>query len=342
MKTKSAPTIKALFINLKSYFIFLLILFGTYIFTKTVNAQTVNDGLSAIPPRLEVTVNADGTSTQTIKVRNESSQERDVTVSISDFVVNDNIGTPTVISATKEDNRWAASNWITVSPSSFKLKGGETKALSLIITPPANALPGGHYAMVIHSPDVSVSLLNSTGASIQTMVGTLVYITIPGDITQDATITEFSAPKFLEFGPVDFSTTIKNLSDIHIKPAGNITVTNMIGMKSFIQFNKEGTNIFPGKTRDFENQLNKQWLFGRYKAELNAAYGTAGGVATAVVFFWVIPWRFLILVGTAIATIIIVIIVLKKRSGGQKQQNEEKVDELEKELEALKKKYKDQ
>ena len=111
-------------------------------------------------------------------------------------------------------------------------------------------------------------------------------------------------------------------------------------MKSYVQFNKTGVNIFPGKTRDFENQLNKQWLFGRYKAELDASYGTAGGVATAVVFFWVIPWRFLILVGVAIAVIITTIVILRKKTGSKKQE-EEKVNELEKELEALKKKYKD-
>jgi len=322
--------------------LFLLVLSTIYhLSSNTSFAQSFNEGLSAIPPRLEATVKADGTNTQTIKVRNESNKEKNVIITISDFVVNDNIGTPTIVNTTETDNRWAASNWISVSPSSFKLKGGETKALSLIITPPANALPGGHYAMVVSSPDNEVSITNSTGASVQTNVGTLVYITIPGDITQNAVIKNFSADKFFEFGPIDFTTTIQNLSDIHIKPAGNITITNMIGMKSFVQFNKDGTNIFPGKTRDFENQLNKKWLFGRYKAELNAAYGSAGGVATATVFFWVIPWRFLILVGTAIAVIIAVIFIIKNKTDGSNKETEEKVDELEKELEALKKKYKD-
>ena len=324
---------------MKKNIIVLLLLLATN-YSLLANSVRADEGLSAIPPRLEVTVNADGTSVQTIKVRNESSQEKTISVSVSDFVVNDNIGTPTIISVTESDNRWAASNWIQISPSSFRLKGGETKALSLIVTPPANALPGGHYAMVIHSPSDQVSITSSTGAAVQTKVGTLVYITIPGDITQNAVIKNFSAPKFLEFGPVDFSTTIQNLSDIHIKPAGKITVTNMIGMKSYVQFNKDGVNIFPGKTRTFENQLNKKWLFGRYKAELDSAYGTAGGVASAAIIFWVIPWRFIILITVTLAIIITAVVLLNKKNTGKKQ-TEEKVDELEKELEALKKKYKD-
>ena len=318
----------------------LLLLATNYsLLAPSVRAQSI-EGLSAIPPRLEVTVNPDGAITKTIKVRNESDTDKTVSISIEDFVVNDNKGTPTIITASETDNRWAASSWIQVSPSSVKLKAGETKTLNLTVMPPKNALPGGHYAMVVQSPEGKTTL-NATGSSIQPRVGTLVYITIPGDITQNAVIKNFSAGKFFEFGPIDFATTIQNLSDIHIKPAGNITVTNMIRMKSFVQFNKDGSNIFPGKTRDFENQLNKKWLFGRYKAELNAAYGSAGGVATAVIFFWVIPWRFLILVGAAIAVIATVIIILKNKTGDNKD-TEEKVDELEKELEALKKKYKDQ
>jgi len=320
---------------------FLLLLSTIYYLSSTIVSAQSAEGLSAIPPRLEITVKPDGATSQTIKVRNESNVEKNITVSIEDFVVNDDKGTPTIITATKEDNRWAASNWIQVSPSSVKLKGGETKSLTLTVMPPIDALPGGHYAMVLHSPDKSVSLLDSTGASIQTKVGTLVYVTIPGDITQNAIVQEFSAPKFSEFGPIDFKSVIQNLSDIHIRPAGNITITNMIGLKKYIQFNDKSINIFPGKTREFENQLNKKWLLGRYKAELNAVYGTSGAVATAVIFFWVIPWRFLILVITAAIIIAIIILSLKKKNGDTKE-TEEKVDELEKELETLKKKYKDQ
>ena len=324
----------------------LLLLTTNYLLLAQPLKAATSEGLSAIPPRLEeVKVKADGVITKTIKVRNESNQDKTITVSIEDFVVNDDKGTPTIVSSSKEDNRWAASSWLTVTPSNIKIKGGETKSLLLTITPPANALPGGHYAMIVYTPEISGTLNESTGASIQTKVGTLVYITIPGDIKQNAQVKNFSAPSFSEFGPISFKSTIQNLSDIHIKPAGNIAITNMFGLKTTnIKFNDPGdagVNIFPGKNRDFTNELNKKWLFGRYKAELQAAYGTAGGVATAAIFFWVIPWRFLILLATAITIIVVIVMSLKKKSDGQKG-TQEKVDELEKELEVLKKKYKDQ
>lgn len=320
----------------------LLLLAALFSNNSTVNAQ-VSTGLSAIPPRLEINAQPDGANTQVIKVRNESQETKTIKVSVRDFIVTDNKGTPNFIDNLSENinNRWAASSWIQVSPSTLTVKPGETKSLTLTVLAPANALPGGHYASVVYTPE-SASLYNSiTGASIQTNVGTLVYITVPGDINQSATIQSFTAPKFSEFGPIDFKSTVKNSSDIHIQPVGSITIKNWLGGKT-AQLPLEATNIFPYTTRNFENTLDKKWLFGRYKATLNAVYGTAGGVVAATIFFWVIPWRLLILAAAGIGIIIALILILKNKPKKTKlNTSNDEVAELEKELEALKKKYKD-
>jgi hypothetical protein len=159
----------------------------------------------------------------------------------------------------------------------------------LTVLAPQDALPGGHYAMVLHSPDAK-STLQETGAAIQTNVGTLVYITVPGDIKQDARIDRFTAPSFSEYGPIPFNNIITNLSDIHIKPLGSIKITNWLGGKT-ADLLLEDKNIFPYTTRNFENLLDKKYLFGRYKAQFLAGYGTNGQALAATLYFWVIPWK---------------------------------------------------
>lgn len=314
----------------------LLFVFSSLLTAKDTLAQAAI-GVAAIPPRLEITINPGEVITKEIKVRNETQTERFLTTDTRDFIVSDNNGTPVQIDSNlSSDNRWAASGWIQVSPSQFKLKAGETKSLIVTIMAPANAIPGGHYAMILHSPKDESSLSN-TGSSIQANVGTLAYITVPGDIKQDAKVKSFTGPAFAEYGPIDFKATIQNLSDIHITPSGAVIVTNMFGGRT-AKLNLTETNIFPGTSRDFQNQLDKKWLFGRYKAQLNAAYGTAGGVAAATLFFWVIPWRFILLSVTTIALIVVIVLLLKKKS---KDQDETKIDSLETELEELKKKYQD-
>jgi len=320
-----------------------ILLFTFYFLLSTPSIQAqVSTGLSAIPPRLEVDVKPDSTITQVIKVRNESSEVKTIKVTLRDFVVNDNKGTPTFLdeNSDTENNRWAASAWIQVSPTSLTLKPGEMKSLTLTVLPPANALPGGHYAAVVYSPD-SFASLDTTGASVKTNVGTLVYVTIPGDINQKASVQSFTAPKFSEFGPIDFKATVKNSSDIHIQPKGAITVKNWFG-REIDKLQLTEINIFPYTTRDFANTLNKKWLFGRYRANFEAYYGTAGGLIAATLFFWVIPWRLIILIVAAIAIIVTLIIISKNKPKKFKTDSSTEVAELEKELEVLKKKYKDQ
>ncbi len=333
------PTTKKIIRNSSLILVFSII----YHLTSNIcNAQSVATGLSAIPPRLEIEVAANKTNTQPIKVRNESSEIKTITVSVRDFIVTDNKGTPNFIDNIEEaaGNRWAASSWIQLSQTSLTLKPGETKILNLTVMPPENALPGGHYTAIVYSPETG-SIGNNTGASVQTNVGTLVYVTVPGDITQKATVQSFSAPKFSEFGPIDFKATIKNSSDIHIQPVGSITVKNWLGGKT-AQLTLDQTNIFPYTTRDFQNTLDKKWLFGRYKATLNAVYGTAGGLITTTIPFWVIPWRLIILIIAAITIISLLIILTNKKTKGNKfKSSDTEVAQLEKELEELKKKYKD-
>ncbi len=335
MKIKTAQTILP---------ISLLFVFST-IFNPVSALAQASLGVTAIPPRLEVTLKPGDIEVKEIKVRNESNGERIMSTTISDFIVNNNTGTPVQIDGTNPKySKWAASNWITIHSATNRLKGGETKNLQITISVPEDALPGGHYAMILHSP-TNDSIISESGASIATYVGTLVYVTVAGDVKQDARVKEFFAPSFSEYGPIDFVTAIENLSDIHITPIGTIDIHNMFGFKT-ASLKLDETNIFPYVYRDYNNTFpennngKKSFLFGRYKASLTAAYGTAGGVLTAYLFFWVLPWRFIIFSVSTIG-IIIAIIILIKRNKQNKPVSKDKIEELENELESLKNKYKD-
>jgi hypothetical protein len=182
--------------------------------------------------------------------------------------------------------------------------------------------------------------LTESGSFIDTNVGTLVYITVPGDIKEDARVTEFSSPSFSEYGPIPFHTIIANLSDIHVTPAGSIKVTNWLGGKT-ADIPLTQTNIFPNTAREFENVLDRKWLFGRYTATLNAGYGTTGQALSAIIFFWVIPWRLILLVIAALVFAFVIYTLVRRQQNETQPQHDDQVEELEKELEALKKKYKD-
>lgn len=293
-------------------------------------------GITAIPPRLEITINPNEVITTTIKVRNESNSIRFINTNIKDILVTDDKGTPIQLEEDNQlDNRWAAASWIQTSPNQFKLEPGETKGIQLTIIAPEDALPGGHYAVVLHSPE-NETTLNESGTAINTSVGSLVYITIPGDIHQEAKVSKFSIPKFSEYGPIDIKSTIVNLSDIHISPIGHIAITNLLGQNTTNLLLKSA-NIFPNTSRLFQNILDKKWLFGRYKAQLQSSFGSNGQALVATAFFWIIPWRLILLILVTIILLITLYKIIKNQP--HKKSIEPKYNSTE--LEKLKTKYKD-
>jgi len=285
----------------------------TFAFPQATKAQSVIK-MTAIPPRLELEAQPGEIIVDQLKVRNEGDSQLGLQLKIQDFIVNDKQGTPLPVEEDLAD-RWASSTWITVSPQKILLNPGETKVLDFVAVVPENAAPGGHYAVVFYSPisndpETQLGTGNSI-AGIDPNVGSLIYITVAGDIKEDARVSLLKTPKFLEYGPVAIETEIQNFSDIHIKPLGAITIKNWLG-KHVQTLKLEEQNIFPNTGRSFENTWEKKWGLGKYQVQLEAGYGSQGKALVATTFFWIIPWRVITITILIITLIILLIIYFKK------------------------------
>ena len=286
---------------------------------------------TAIPPKVELKGDPGQTLTATLKVRNDSTSTQNFTVSIEDFVVIDNQGTPVPVT-TSASNRWSLATWIT-SPQYIPVDAGGTQIINISVKIPMTALPGGHYAMLTYTPNAEAKAgdLQQTGNIITSRVGTLIYVTVSGPVTENATITKFSVPKFLEQGPVEFTGTIESLSDIHVNPKGTLTIYSPISQK-VAEINVDAGNIFPETSRDFSAIWNQKWGWGRYSADLNLVYGAAGSLLSATIFFWLFPIRLVIYLLLFLISILTVIIALNKRSHKHQDELEKEVQELKEEL----------
>lgn len=318
--------------NKTKYLFSLAILFSIFFFVPQVRADQMT--MTAIPPKVELKGNPGQTLTATLKLRNDSPQTENFSVSVEDFIVTDSKGTPLPI-ATKISNRWSLANWIS-APKNIPVDAGGLQIVSVVIKIPMTALPGGHYAMITYTPnaDSKAGDLKQTGNIITPRVGTLIYVTVSGPVNEKATITKFSVPKFIEKGPVEFAGTIESLSDIHVNPKGIITISNPLNSK-VAEINVDAGNIFPETSRDFTATWNQKWGWGRYKADLNLAYGTAGSLVTATIFFWLFPIRLVIYFLIAIISILTIIIILNNRSKKHQEDLEKEVKELKEELQSI-------
>ena len=289
--------------------------------------------ITAIPPKVELTGDPGQTLKASLKVINDSTETTTYKVTIEDFIVIDTKGTPIPIS-TKASNRWSLANWIT-APKEIPVDAGDIQVIDINIKIPMTALPGGHYAMITYTPEnTKLGDLRQTGNIITQRVGTLIYVTVSGPVTEKANLLKFSAPKFIEKGPVEFTGTIESLSTTHVNPTGAITIRNPFNQK-VAEINLEAGNIFPESSRDFTALWNQKWGWGRYKADLSLAYGKTGSLLSASIFFWLFPIRLVIYTLIAIVSILVIINVLNKRSKKHQEELEKEVKELKQELQDI-------
>jgi hypothetical protein len=294
--------------------------------------------LSAIPPRegdQEALRAEPGETIQTtIQVRNNSQEPITLRSFAQDFIVKEDGKTPIPVEDTVS-NRWSLAKWMTVTPNQHTLKPNEKAEMAVVIEVPADALPGGHYAMVIHEPlgVTNVPVGEQSTSAVNQRVGTLFYVIVEGPINEEAYIREFEFKKFQEFGPVPFSYLIRNQSDIHIRPSMNIDIFNLLGQK-VDSIKVEGNNIFPLNAREFAGKWDRVWGFGLYTAKLTAAYGSTGQVAIANTNFWIIPVRIILAILFTILLLIAIVIAVKRYTENKMRQEQQKLAEMQQKLEA--------
>lgn len=300
----------------------LLVAASVIFLVQQTQAQEVLRNFTVTPPTEEITIDPGGYKEGVIKIINDGPETQTLGVGTQDFVVSDTNGTPNLIPPNTLSKKYSATAWLGIDPSIITVKPGQRKELHYYLQVPPDARPGGHYAAVIYTPTKTIGV-QGTGTAVQTQIGTLFLITVKGPIHEQANVSKFSTRGFFEYGPITINTQIKNMGDLHIKPAAYITVYNMFGKASYT-IALDSHNIFPEAARDFSNTFGRKLMFGQYKAQLVGSYGLNNNLPlTAMVTFWVFPWKIAVLVILVIVAAVLAMLYLKKRDTGGTQNHTE-------------------
>jgi len=310
-----------------------------FLFSTSPALAAISQPLTIAPARQQMEMKPGETSTGILKLINTSDSPTSGTLKAVDFIIKDDQGTPEFIEDQNFSSNYSASQWIKLPYSRLTIPANDKVEIQFKINASKNALPGGHYAAIIFEaigqgltpPTLTNNQETSSGAAIAPRVAALIYITIPGDYQEQALITQFHIPKFSQHGPLDIKTTILNQSPVHIRPKGLITITNMFG-DVLTHLPLEEQNIFPETERSYQNTISTKWLFGRYQAHLQAAYGTQGKTVEALIYFTVIPVALIIYILIFIAALIFIIRHFIKKNRQHEKELEAEIAELKKEL----------
>jgi hypothetical protein len=231
------------------------------------------------------------TVTGQILLSNASADAVTVDINIQDFVPTS--GTESFQFVGRAPGVTSVRDWITInSPLHFTFKQGESKQVPYTIKAPADAEPGSHFGVIffkaIRAADADSQI------KVGTQVGVLAFVTIPGKFEQKGTITSFSAPAFVQGGPVDFSMMFQNTGTVYFEPKGTIEVSNMFGQK-IASVPISGYAVLPTGVKKMDFPWNVSGLLlGRYKATATVFDIDGNPIASQSASFYALPLWYIV------------------------------------------------
>jgi hypothetical protein len=258
------------------------------------------------PGRLEVTVRPGESVTKMITVTNRISDKREFELTVEDMSGSAD-GEQAVVLLGDVDGPYTLKNNISFPGKKLTLNLGERAQIPVTITMPPNAEPGGYYGAVLVSTIQAGGSVNENTARspIVARIGTLFFITVPGDTVVAGEFKDLSTKNnqwWFERGPVQFGVLYENTGSVHLNPYGEIKITNLFGEEvGFVEL--EPWFILPKALRLREVVWDRELLAGRYTAtaQVNRGYGDI--IDTQVTHFWVVPWKLIAIVFGVLFTI---------------------------------------
>lgn len=290
-------------------------------------AYTVEEGngettgqLAISPTKVELDARPGETLSRDVKVANQTGDTVTIMFSVEDFEGSSDPSQATVFMG-DEVSDWGARDWLDPEVTSIVLQQGETITFRVRVTVPRNAEAGGRYAALFASPTTETVVDEESTSGESGRVSCLFLVRVSGYVFEAGNLDELKVPSLLEYGPVDFGIIFNNESNVHQKPSGRVTVTNLLG-RTVEDLPVTEWVVLAESSRMTNVQWDSRYLFGRYTATAEISYGTTGETLVASKSFWVIPWKLLL---GAVAVIVVLIILIsmsvrKKRRGQGGQQ----------------------
>ena len=292
-------TKKFKFLFLTAIFVVFSLLIGWDFF----NVAFARQGFTIFPAKLSLTIDKGGEQKEFIKVTNAGDSKVGVLVSVQDLV-------PTADSSSfnyvpKAPGITSLVDWISIDKGVFSLKPNESKDVPFTIKVPSDASPGSRFAIVFFAtgapPTGEGGQLN-----VSARVGSLIFLTVPGDFRQTGEISNFRSQKFTyKKEAIKFDFDFTNTGTVYFEPKGFLTIANIFGRK-IAEIPVEGFVVLPtGKRTISTIWQNNKWLYALfYKVHLAIAVTGKGDIATADTFIFTLP-----LVPSVFALIILTILI---------------------------------
>ncbi len=195
----------------------------------------------------------------------------------------------------RADARFNISNWITISDSYIVLAPDETRSISLTITPPESAEPGGHYAQLYAQP-----VLPTTQPSVVKALPEIsipILTTVAGEILTELRVDRGKHTQRViqsKKTPVRSDFTIENTGNRHVLVRPEIAVFR--GDEELENRSISSVLLLPGEIIEVSELFDVVERSGRHSVRTDLYIG-GDRVAALTYAVWAMPQPSLILLG---------------------------------------------
>jgi hypothetical protein len=269
-------------------------------------------GYQISPPVTTLSLDPGTSTRQTIKVTNLTDKQLTLQLDKRNFVAKGEEGEVELVD--NANPLYSLAPYFTLSQPTVTVPPRGTSQVQYVLSIPKDAEPGGRYGSVTFNTIAEKLPNGQSGASVQQELAALIFLRINGAANEQLKIASFTTAKsFAEYGPVNFTTRIQNLGNVHEKPTGQIVVKNMFGFTT-AKVSMDEKNVIPGAIRKINTTLNKKYLFGTYNATLTLQNGTIQTL-TAKTSFTIIPYKLLGIILLIIFFLAVILTKGRKRIG---------------------------
>lgn len=245
----------------------LLVFFAGNLFILAASAQEedANSSITVTPSKKRHTVEAGKTVSDSITVINSGTEPLSFKVFARPYSIKNEAydADYTVTSAST-----SAYQWFEFDTTNVTLQPKEKAEIPYTLSPPANAQPGGHYAVIFaqtQKPD-------NTKDSIfrQKQVGALTYITIGGDVNLKGSVLDSEIALFQMSPPLTAKVRIENSGNTHFDATVKTTVTDIIGAP---KYNSENSyTVLPSTIRGITTEWRDIPAYGLFKVKQEVSF----------------------------------------------------------------------
>ena len=239
---------------------FFLLGLGVLLLIKTVvSAQSPtpsNYDLTVSPVFFDLSSNPGNTVSDKIRIRNNTNSPLPIKLEVKRLTGDVN-GDLTL----RNDNSDNSLSWIKFSQNTIVAKPLEWTDIPFSIDIPKDAAYGYYFAVTFAQDNTNP--IAKTGARITGAAAVPILLNIrKAGAKADAEILDFSVNTAVsEYLPIDFTIRLENTGNIHVKPHGNIFISDGGGKDiAILNVNDSLANIIPGTKRSFNASWNDGFL----------------------------------------------------------------------------------